>query len=37
VLGGLGAQGGKLDGLQDRLNSLIKESGSSAGGKIKLR
>ncbi len=36
-LGGLGSQGGKLDGLQDRLNSLIKEAGSSAGGKIKLR
>jgi uncharacterized protein (TIGR03545 family) len=35
-LGGLGVQGGKLDGLQDRLNSLIKEAGSSAGGKIKL-
>ncbi|MBS1192780.1 MAG: hypothetical protein H6Q97_759 [Nitrospirae bacterium] len=36
-LGGLGSQGGKLDGLQDRLNSLIKEAGSSAGGRIKLR
>jgi len=37
TMGGLGAQGGKLDGLQDRLNGMIKEAGGSAGGKLKLR
>jgi uncharacterized protein (TIGR03545 family) len=37
AMGGLGAQGGKLDGLQDRLNGLIKEAGGTAGGKLKLR
>jgi uncharacterized protein (TIGR03545 family) len=37
AMGGLGAQGGKLEGLQDRLNSLMKEAGSSGDGKIKLR
>lgn len=36
-LGGLGAVGGKLDGVQERLNNMIKEAGSSAGGKLKLR
>jgi uncharacterized protein (TIGR03545 family) len=35
-MGGLGAQGGKLDGVQDRLNGLLKESGASGGGKLKL-
>jgi hypothetical protein len=37
AMGGLGAQGGKLDGMQDRLDSLMKEAGSSGAGKIKLR
>jgi uncharacterized protein (TIGR03545 family) len=36
-LGGLGAMGGKLDGVQDRLNALIKDAGSAGAGKIKLR
>jgi len=36
-LGGLGATGGKLDGVQDRLNSLIKDAGAAGGGKLKLR
>ncbi|MHB8845551.1 MAG: TIGR03545 family protein [Nitrospirota bacterium] len=36
-LGGLGDTGGKLDGVQDRLNNMIKEAGSSAGSKLKLR
>jgi hypothetical protein len=36
-MGGLGAQGGKLDGLQARLDGMIKEAGGSAGGKLKLR
>jgi predicted secreted protein len=35
-MGGLGAQGGKLDGVQARLNGLLKESGASGGGKLKL-
>jgi uncharacterized protein (TIGR03545 family) len=36
-LGGLGAMGGKLDGVQERLNKMIKEASGSAGGKLKLR
>jgi uncharacterized protein (TIGR03545 family) len=36
-MGGLGSQGGKLDGLQDRLNSMIKDAGATGGGKLKLR
>ncbi|MEK6745291.1 MAG: TIGR03545 family protein [Nitrospirota bacterium] len=36
-MGGLGATGGKLDGLQDRLNALIKDAGATGGGKLKLR
>ena len=34
---GLGAAGGKLDGLQDRLNAMIKDAGAAGGGKLKLR
>ena len=37
AMGGLGSQGGKLDGLQEKLNGLIKEAGGQAGGKLKLR
>jgi uncharacterized protein (TIGR03545 family) len=36
-LGGLGAMGGKIDGVQDRLKTLIKDAGSAGAGKIKLR
>ena len=36
-MGGLGMQGGKLDGLQDRLNAMIKDAGAMGGGKLKLR
>jgi len=36
-LGGLGAMGGMLDGVQNRLNALIKDAGSAGAGKIKLR
>jgi len=38
AMGGLNAQGGKLDGLQEKLNSLLKDAGGTAGGdKLKLR
>lgn len=37
AMGGLGSQGDKLDGLQEKLNGLIKEAGGQAGGKLKLR
>jgi uncharacterized protein (TIGR03545 family) len=37
AIGGLGSQGDKLDGLQEKLNGLIKEAGGQAGGKLKLR
>ena len=36
-MGGLSGQGGKLDGVQERLNNMIKGVGGSAGGKLKLR
>ena len=36
-MGGLGSQGGKLDGVQDRLNAMIKDAGAIGGGKLKLR
>ena len=36
-LGGLGVRGGKLDGVQDRLNAMIKDAGSAGGSKLKLR
>jgi hypothetical protein len=36
-LGGFTTMGGKLEGLQDRLNGLTKEAGASGGGKPKLR
>ena len=36
-MGGLGSQGGKLDGLQEKLNGFLKDAGGSAGGKLKLR
>ena len=37
-MGGLNAQGGKLEGLQEKLNSLLKDAGGTAGGeKLKLR
>jgi len=36
-MGGLGSQGGKLDGLQEKLKGLLKDAGGSAGGKLKLR
>jgi hypothetical protein len=29
--------GGMLDGVQNRLNALIKDAGSAGAGKIKLR
>jgi uncharacterized protein (TIGR03545 family) len=36
-LGGLGDISGKLDSVQERLNVLIKDAGSTGAGKIKLR
>ena len=36
-MGVLGSQGGKLDGLQEKLNGLLKDAGGSSAGKIKLR